>query len=79
MLSQLNKSRIAWTPALRAYFAANFVQMKPHWNRMTLYKRNDFDPTRREGPADISETGPAPRSPVVVIRRRAEIPEANPS
>jgi hypothetical protein len=44
MLSQLNKSRIAWTPALRAYNAANFVQMKSHWNRMTLYKRNDFDP-----------------------------------
>jgi hypothetical protein len=43
LLSQSNEGRIAWTPALRAYFAANFVQLKSHWNRVTLYKRKDFD------------------------------------
>jgi hypothetical protein len=43
VLSHSNEGRIAWTPALRAYLAANFVELKSHWNRVTLYKRKDFD------------------------------------
>jgi hypothetical protein len=43
LLSQSSEKRIAWTPALRAYFAANFVQLKSHWYRVTLYKRKDLD------------------------------------
>src|SRR5215468_159713 len=43
MLSQLSKNRIAWTPALKAYFDANFVQLKSPWKRATLYKRKGFD------------------------------------
>ncbi len=43
VLSRSNEGRIAWTPALRAYLAANFVELKSHWNRVTLYKRKDFD------------------------------------
>jgi hypothetical protein len=35
--------RIPWSPALRAYFAANFVQLKSHWRYVSLYKRKDFD------------------------------------
>jgi hypothetical protein len=43
MLSSKNEGRIAWTPALKAYFDANFVQLKSPWKRVTLYKRKDFD------------------------------------
>jgi hypothetical protein len=43
VLSHSNEGRIAWTPTLRAYLAANFVELKSHWNRVTLYKRKDFD------------------------------------
>ena len=43
LLSHNNERRIAWTPALRAYFAANFVELKPHWNGATLYKRRGLD------------------------------------
>ena len=43
LLSHNNKRRIAWTPALRAYFAANFVELKPHWEGATLYKRRGLD------------------------------------
>lgn len=43
LLSQSNEGRIAWTPALRAYFAANFVELKSPWTRVTLYKRKGFD------------------------------------
>ena len=43
LLSHNNEGRIAWTPALRAYFAANFVELKPHWEGATLYKRRGLD------------------------------------
>ena len=43
LLSPINKARIAWTPALRAYFAANFVELRSHWKGVTLYKRKHFD------------------------------------
>jgi hypothetical protein len=43
LLSHNNEGRVAWTPALRAYFAANFVELKSPWKRVTLYKRKDFD------------------------------------
>jgi hypothetical protein len=43
VLSSSSAGRIAWTPALRAYFAANFVELRSHWKRVTLYKRKHFD------------------------------------
>ena len=43
LLYPINKARIAWTPALRAYFAANFVELRSHWKGVTLYKRKHFD------------------------------------
>ena len=43
LLSHNNAGRIAWTPALRAYFAANFVQLHSPWKGVTLYKRKSFD------------------------------------
>jgi hypothetical protein len=43
LLSQSNEARIAWTPALTAYFAANFVQLKSPWELVTLYKRKNLD------------------------------------
>ena len=43
LLSHNSPGRIAWTPALRAYFAANFVPLRSPWELVTLYKRKDFD------------------------------------
>jgi hypothetical protein len=43
LLSHNSPGRIAWTPALRAYFAANFVELKSPWDLVTLYKRKNFD------------------------------------
>ena len=43
LLSHNSPGRIAWTPALRAYFAANFVPLKSPWELVTLYKRKSFD------------------------------------
>jgi hypothetical protein len=43
LLSHNNTGRIAWTPALRAYFAANFVEVHSPWKQTTLYKRKGFD------------------------------------
>jgi hypothetical protein len=39
LLSPNNVGRIAWTPALKAYFSANFVPINSFWKRVTLYKR----------------------------------------
>ena len=43
LLSPNNVGRIAWTPALSAYFRANFVPLNSHWKHVTLYKRKGFD------------------------------------
>jgi hypothetical protein len=43
LLSPENSHRVAWTPALRAYFAANFVRLKSRWKYVTLYKRGDYN------------------------------------
>jgi hypothetical protein len=43
LLTHNSPGRIAWTPALRAYFAANFVRLNSPWKLVTLYKRRDFD------------------------------------
>jgi hypothetical protein len=43
LLTHNSPGRIAWTPALRAYFAANFVELRSPWELVTLYKRKDFD------------------------------------
>jgi hypothetical protein len=43
LLSHNSPGRIAWTPALRAYFAANFVELKSPWELVALYKRKNFD------------------------------------
>jgi hypothetical protein len=43
LLSHNNAGRIAWPPAIRAYFAANFVKLRSHWKYVTLYKRKGFD------------------------------------
>jgi hypothetical protein len=43
LLSPNSAGRVAWTPSLRAYFEANFVQLKSPWQRVTLYKRKGFD------------------------------------
>jgi hypothetical protein len=39
LLTHINARRIAWTPALRAYVAANFVQVYQAPDRLTLYVR----------------------------------------
>jgi len=39
LLSPNNVGRIAWTPALKAYFSANFVPINSFWKRVALYKR----------------------------------------
>jgi hypothetical protein len=39
LLSPNNMGRIAWTPALRAYFNTNFVPINSFWKRVALYKR----------------------------------------
>jgi hypothetical protein len=44
LLSHNNGFRIAWPPALRAYFAANFLQLRSHWGFVSLYQRKDYDP-----------------------------------
>jgi alpha-1,2-mannosyltransferase len=38
LLSDNNGARIAWTPALEAYFHSHFVRVR-HWKRMVLYAR----------------------------------------
>src|SRR5262249_42048028 len=43
MLSHNNDGRIAWTPALEAYFGANFVRLKSPSKSVTLYQRKGFD------------------------------------
>jgi hypothetical protein len=43
LLSHDNAGRIPWTPALKAYFEANFVPLNSGWNHVTLYKRKGFD------------------------------------
>jgi alpha-1,2-mannosyltransferase len=43
LLSHNNTGRIAWTPALKAYFAANFIELKSPWKQVTLYKRKGYD------------------------------------
>jgi hypothetical protein len=43
LLPHKNAGRIAWTPALKAYFDANFVQLKSPWKGTTLSKRRGFD------------------------------------
>jgi hypothetical protein len=49
LLSHNNGGRIAWTPALWAYFAANFVQLRSYWVGVTLYKRKGLDLRRARG------------------------------
>jgi hypothetical protein len=39
LLSANNAGRIAWTPALRAYFQNNFYPVPSRWKRVTLYER----------------------------------------
>jgi hypothetical protein len=43
VLSNNSAIRIAWTPGLKAYFGANFVQLRCPWRGVTLYKRKGFD------------------------------------
>jgi hypothetical protein len=43
LLSPNNVGRIPWTPALKAYFAANFVELNSPWKRVTLYKHRGFN------------------------------------
>ena len=43
LLPHKNAGRIAWTPALKAYFDANFVQLKSPRKIATPYKRRGFD------------------------------------
>ena len=43
-LTVLNRLRIAWTPALRAYFNANFVHVANHMHGLRLYVRKGFHP-----------------------------------
>jgi hypothetical protein len=42
LLSHNNIGRIAWTPALRAYFAGNFVELHSPWKQVTIYKRKGY-------------------------------------
>jgi len=37
------RGRLRAAAALKAYFDANFVQLKSPWKRATLYKRKGFD------------------------------------
>jgi hypothetical protein len=46
LLSRNNVGRIAWTPALKAYFSANFVPINSFWKRVALYKRKGLKPHR---------------------------------
>jgi hypothetical protein len=39
LLTSYNSNRIAWTPALRAYFRDNFVLVSGHWAPLSLYAR----------------------------------------
>jgi hypothetical protein len=41
-LTGLNRRRIAWTPALTAYFEANFVHVANHRRGLRLYVRKDL-------------------------------------
>jgi alpha-1,2-mannosyltransferase len=43
LLSHNNAGRIAWTSTLRAYLAANFVELHSPWKQVTLYKRKGFN------------------------------------
>ena len=43
-LTALNRLRIAWTPALRAYFNANFVHVASHLRGLRLYVRKGLHP-----------------------------------
>ena len=43
-LTGLNRRRIAWTPALTAYFKANFVHVAEHTHDLRLYVRKDLHP-----------------------------------
>ncbi len=43
-LTALNRLRIAWTPALRAYFNANFVHVPNHARGLRLYVRKGLHP-----------------------------------
>ena len=44
LLTGLNRRRIAWTPALTAYFEANFVHVANHKRGLRLYVRKGFHP-----------------------------------
>jgi hypothetical protein len=39
LLTSYNRNRIAWTPALRAYFRDNFVRISGDWAPLSLYVR----------------------------------------
>jgi alpha-1,2-mannosyltransferase len=39
LLTSYDPNRIAWTPQLRAYFRANFVQITGNWSPLQLYVR----------------------------------------
>jgi hypothetical protein len=39
LLTSYNPNRIAWTPALRAYFQDNFVRISGDWAPLSLYVR----------------------------------------
>jgi hypothetical protein len=43
LLSHSNEARIAWTPALEAYFGANFAQLRSPSKSVALYMRKGFD------------------------------------
>ena len=43
-LTSLNRRRIAWTPALTAYFKANFVHVANHTHDLRLYVRKGLHP-----------------------------------
>ena len=43
-LTGLNHRRIAWTPALTAYFTANFARVPNHTRGLRLYVRKDLHP-----------------------------------
>jgi hypothetical protein len=43
-LTSLNRLRIPWTPALTAYFKANFVHVANHTHDLRLYVRRGFRP-----------------------------------
>jgi hypothetical protein len=39
LLTDYNANRVAWTPQLRAYFAANFTRVSGNWSPLELYAR----------------------------------------